>query len=349
MHPVTLKDVATRAGVSQPTASRVLNGSARRPAEDVVAAVQAAAAELGYVPNAQAQALARSQTGILGLVVHDIADPYFAAIAAGVQHVAAEQDRMTMLASTLRDPARELDAVQTFVAHRADALLLAGSRRRDDPAHEAALQTVLQRYRETGGQIATIGQPIAGTHGVIPENRSGARALAGALLAAGHTRYVILSGPPGLATAADRTAGFQEGLAAGGAAAPEIVPGEFTRDGGYDAALRAHTQLDLRAETTCLFAANDVMAIGAMAALREAGLTVPDDVGVAGFDDIQTLRDHHPGLTTVRLPLSQMGDRAAHLVLSPRAEPTGAATEPGEPIVEHLGGQVLLRESTSMF
>src|SRR5690349_15573756 len=90
---VTLTDVARHAGVSQPTASRVLNGSSRKPAPDVVDAVRKAAAELGYIPNAQAQALARSSTGLLGLIVHDIADPYFSTIVSGVQESASAQHR----------------------------------------------------------------------------------------------------------------------------------------------------------------------------------------------------------------------------------------------------------------
>lgn len=343
MYAVTLKDVAQRAGVSQPTASRVLNGSERKPAEQVVDAVRNAAAELGYVPNAQAQALARSQTGILGLVVHDIADPYFATIAASAQQIAAEQDRMTMLAATQREPGRELDAVQTFVAHRADAILLAGTRRTDDPDHMTHLQATLGRYLETGGRVAAVGQPIPQAHAVVPDNHGGAQALASALLEAGRREFVILSGPPELITAADRTAGFRAGLAEQGVHPIEVSCGEFTRDGGFEAAQRVDDALELSSRNVCLFAVNDVMAIGAMAALRERGLEIPAQVGVAGFDDIQTLRDHHPGLTTVRLPLSAMGERAAELALSGDSDPTD-----NEPVVEHVGGEVRLRESTAL-
>src|SRR4051812_35814830 len=128
MSAVTLSDVARRAGVSQPTASRVLNGSTRKPAAHVVEAVRKAAAELGYIPNAQAQALARSATGLLGLLVHDIADPYFSAIASGVQRAAAGQQRQVLLSGTPRRPAQELAAGAAVVAPRTDAVLLGGSR-----------------------------------------------------------------------------------------------------------------------------------------------------------------------------------------------------------------------------
>ena len=128
MYAVTLTDVARRARVSQPTASRVLNGSTRKPAPHVVEAVRKAAEELGYIPNAQAQALARATTGLLGLLVHDIADPYFSAIASGVQRAAAGQQRQVMLAVTSRSPGLELAGVESFVAHRTDAIIMVGSR-----------------------------------------------------------------------------------------------------------------------------------------------------------------------------------------------------------------------------
>ena len=122
---VTLSDVARHAGVSQATASRVLNGSARVPGEDVANRVRAAAAELGYVPNAQAQALARRTSGLLGLVVHDIADPYFSTIALGVQRAARARGMQTLLASTERDPEAEREAVAQ--QHPLDALVAGGA------------------------------------------------------------------------------------------------------------------------------------------------------------------------------------------------------------------------------
>jgi LacI family transcriptional regulator len=136
-------------------------------------------------------------------------------------------------------------------------------------------------------------------------------------------------------TAADRTAGFLDALAEQNVHPLAVIPGEFTRDGGFKAAC----QLLQTGNPTpmCIFAVNDVMALGAMAALREAGLEVPRDAYVAGFDDIPTLRDHHPGLTTVRLPLYAMGQRAAELAL------TGPTSEA---IVEHVQGDVILRDST---
>src|SRR5262249_46915656 len=152
--------------------------------------------------------------------------------------------------------------------------------------------------------------------------RAGAKALAVALAKLGHRRFVVLGGPEELLTSRDRVAGFRAGLTESGGGLPDksIRYGEFTRDGGYDTA----TELLARGpDGRCVFAVNDVMALGAMAAMRAAGVRVPDDVSVAGFDDIPTLRDVSPTLTTVRLPLEEMGARAAHMALSdhPTDEP----------------------------
>lgn len=340
MAAVTLQDVALRAGVSLATASRVLNGSARTPRADVSERVQQAALELGYVANAQAQALAKASTQLLGLVVHDIADPYFSSIARGVQTSARRKGRHVLLATTDRDPEVELQTVRAFAAHRTDVIILAGSRWAD--VDDSPVRDQLDRYRANGGKVAVIGQPIPGASTVVLENRAGAADLATALVAEGHRRFAVLSGPETLVTARDRTEGFIDTLGRHGVTSVEVVPGEFTRDGGFDAAQRLVEQLALTpgsGRPVCVFAVNDVMAIGAIAALRAAGLQVPDDVQVAGFDDIPTLRDSVPALSTVRLPLTELGERAVELALTA----TGDA-----PTEVSAFGEVVLRESTRL-
>ena len=187
MAAVTLTDVAVRAGVSQPTASRVLNGSLRKPAPHVVDAVRRAAEELGYVPNAQAQALARSTTGLLGLVVHDISDPYFSAIASGVQRAAAARDRQMMLTATLLSPAQEVGCGRGLhlAPHRRDhhGRFALDDRRGREAAER--LDTDLARYTGNGGRVAVVGQAIPHAHAVIPDNRGGAAALANGLVGPG--------------------------------------------------------------------------------------------------------------------------------------------------------------------
>jgi LacI family transcriptional regulator len=309
---VTLDDVARLAGVSMATASRVLSKSPRVVRPELRDKVLAAAARLSYTPNPHARALARSASDLVGLVVHDIADPYFSSIAAGVTRVAEEQGAMVLLGTTLREAEREIEYVAMLRAQRARAVILVGSRTTDTETTER------------------LGVPT-----VQPDNRAGARRLARALVELGHRRFAVLGGPPALLTARDRLEGFREGLEEAGGTAEDVIEGAFTRDGGYSSALDL---LGRDTSATCVFAVNDVMAVGAMAALRERGVAVPDDMSLAGFDDIATLRDTVPALTTVRLPLEEMGEQAARLTLVPDPEPgPGPLSVPGE---------VILRAST---
>jgi LacI family transcriptional regulator len=340
MAAVTLQDVAAHAGVSQATASRVLNGSSRVPGEGVADRVRTAARELGYVPNAQAQALARASTGLLGLVVHDIADPYFSSIARGVQAASRTARKQVLLASTDRDFDIEREAVSTFIAHRADAIILAGSRQSGHLDRD--LETEFGRYRTNGGRVVMIGQPLAFGSAVEPENHFVSGELAVALATAGHRDFAVIGGPANIRTSVDRRNGFVEALGRLGLTPLVEVSGDFTRDGGHAAARRLAAALQLTpggaTPPVCVFAVTDVMAIGAIAAWRELGLSVPGDVGIAGFDDIPTLRDHTPSLSTVALPLETIGARAVELAL--RAD--------ADDLRERITGQVVLRDSTRL-
>jgi LacI family transcriptional regulator len=336
MAAVTLTHVATRAGVSLATASRVLNGSERQPAEAIAEKVRAAAEELGYVPNAQAQALARSTTGLVGLVVHDIADPYFSTITKGAQRAARELRSNLLLAAAERDEDAERAAVSAFVSYRADAVILAGSRRRQ-PDPQLAAQ--LGRYVDNGGRVLTLGRStIPSARFLDLGNRRGAGRLVAELASRGLTRFAVLAGPPDLNTVRDRVAGFRDGLRKAGLAPLAVVEGDFTSAGGHAAAVECWRQVAGTArdgvQPLCLLAANDVMALGAMTAMRSLGLSVPHDVQVAGFDDIPTLRDHAPSLTTYRLPLEEIGELAVQRALAPDVDPG-----------TRIHGEVVVRES----
>ena len=341
MAAVKLTEVARRAGVSLATASRVLNGSDRSPAEGIAERVRVAAEELGYVPNAQAQALARSATGLVGLVVHDIADPYFSTITKGAQRAALKDGRQLLLAAAERDETAERTAVSAFVSYRADAIILAGSRR-VDPDQQLAAQ--LGRYIDHGGRVLTVGKStIPGASFIDVGNRRGARRLAAELIARGLTQFAILSGPLDLNTVRDRVEGYRDALSRARLSPVAVVEEDFTSAGGYAAALRCLQEIDagragrqarLSAAPLCLLAANDVMALGAMTALRSLGLSIPRDVQIAGFDDIPNLRDHAPGLTTYRLPLESIGEQAVVVAL---AAHTIAR--------ERMHGEVVIRES----
>jgi len=336
-HKVTLQDVADRAGVSLSTASRVVNEGSRRVGGQLADRVHRAVADLGYTANLQARAVATGQSTMVGVVVHDIADPYFSSIAAGLIEVADTRRLLVCMSSTSATETAEREYVALMRAQRARAVILIGSRTDDLPAREA-LRAEIAAFTRSGGRAVAVGQDLLGVDTIRPENAAGAQALARALVALGHRRFAVLAGPRGLLTARDRLDGFRAGLAEWNMPLEDaqVVYGAFTRDGGYQAmsaVLAAPGPLP-----DCVFAVTDVMAMGALARLRAGRLQVPADIALAGYDDILTLRDVHPPLTTVRLPLRQMGQMAADLILAEDHE--------HQPRVVPVPGEVILRDST---
>lgn len=354
---VTLQDVADQAGVSLTTASRVVNArvandGSRRVGKPLADRVHKAVADLGYTANLQARAVATGQSTMIGVALRDIADPYFSSIAAGLIEVATASGHLVCMTSTAASEDAEREYVALMRAQRARAVVLIGSRS-DDTAARDALRAELAAFTRSGGRAACVGQDLLGVDTVLPENKAGAEALGRALVALGHRRFAVLAGPRTLLTAQDRTEGFRDGLRAASRSLgsvplhtvpPKTVPpepvrvvhGDLSRDGGYAAMSEV---LAMGAPLPdCVFAVSDVMAVGALARLRAAGLNVPGDLALAGFDDIPTLRDVYPPLTTVRLPLTRFGETAARLVLSGDA--------PQQPRVVPVPGEVVLREST---
>jgi LacI family transcriptional regulator len=335
---ITLQDVADRAGVSLTTASWVVSDGPRKVGQQMISRVHQAVAELGYTANLQARAVATGQSSTVGVVVHDIADPYFSTIAAGLMEVADARQLLVCLSSTSAGEPGELEYVSLMRAQRARAVILVGSRS-DDVAAREALRGEIGAFQRAGGRAVCIGQDLLGVDTIMPENAAGAHSLAQALVAQGHRSFAVLAGPRGLLTARERLAGFASGLQAWSVSLDErdVIYGAFTRDGGYEAmstVLAGGGPLP-----DCVFAVTDVMAVGALARLRAEGLAVPADIAVAGFDDIVTLRDVYPPLTTVRLPLKTMGEMAANLVLGD----AGA----DRPRIIPVPGEVVLRESTT--
>ncbi|HKT02138.1 MAG TPA: LacI family DNA-binding transcriptional regulator [Rugosimonospora sp.] len=310
--PATLHDVARAAGVSVSTASRALNGSSRTVTGDYLSRVRAAAARLNYAPHLSAQAIARGSTRTAALVVSDIADPYFSSIAAGVLHRAEAADLTVTMAITDRSPERELQIVRTLRGQRPHTIILAGSRS-EETGTRAALVRELTAYRRAGGRVVLISQPELPFPTVSIDNAGGARDLALALVDRGYRRFAIIHGPDALRTSRDRVDGFLAGLPAG-APPPLTLETAFTREGGYHAATRLAKRR--RGDVELAFAVNDVMAIGAMSALRDTGVAPGTGIAVAGFDDITQARDVTPPLTSVAVPLQEIGGYAMDLALS---------------------------------
>jgi LacI family transcriptional regulator len=327
----TLADVARRAGVSTATASRIINGSSKPVADTLRERVLEAVAALQYVPNAHAQMLARSHRSAVGVIVHDVSDPYFAEITRGLQRVASAHGRLVIICNSFRVPERELEYLELLHAHQVAAIVVAGSGYLDEDASDR-LDARMRAYEATGGRIAVVGRHGRTGDAVLPDNEEGGFLAADHLYALGHTEVGVIAGPAGLTTTADRLAGLQRAARTHKRRLPKrrIVHADFTRDGGFGAAaamLGAHPSL------TAIIALNDSMAVGTLAALRAAGR----ELAVVGFDDMPIARDVTPSLTSVRLPLTEMGERAMELALG----------EPGDgPRAERVGAELIPRDSS---
>lgn len=313
-HLATLYDVAREAGVSLATASRALNGSTRKVNDAYRARVLAAAVKLGYSTNLSAQAVARGDSRTVALLVSDIADPYFSSIAAGVIKASEAQGLTVTMTVTNRDPAKEIAHVKMLRGQRPRVIILAGSRFSDDDQRDT-LVAELEAYSAAGGRVVLISQRELPFDAVQIDNRQGARLLAEELVGLGYRRFAVLAGPKRLLTARHRLESFRKELRRAGIelAKGSVIFGGFTRDDAYASTLEF---IDRGlGDTELIFAVNDVMAIGAMAALRERKIPVPKTVAVAGYDDIPIAQDVYPALTTVHVPLESAGADAVALAL----------------------------------
>ncbi|WP_394840601.1 LacI family DNA-binding transcriptional regulator [Pendulispora brunnea] len=331
----TIADVARMAGVSVATASRTVNRT-RPVAAHLRAKVLAAARQLGYSPNPHARALAQAHDTTVGVIVHDVSDPYFSEIVRGILQATSDDGQMVLIGNTYRDRERELAYMAAFRARRTSALILAGSGMEDREFGAKMTRQILD-FEAGGGRAALIGRHYAPGDAVLADNLGGARSLAVHLAELGHRVIGVISGPAGLTTTNDRLVGFRAGLAEMGLSLPDehvAVGGDFTRDAGFSGAMELLKRVR---RMTAIFAMNDVIAVGTLTALRERGLRVPEDVSVCGFNDIPLASDLWPPLTTVQVPMFEMGKRALALARMPRA---------AEIRVEHLPTRLVVRSST---
>ncbi|MBN1173699.1 MAG: LacI family DNA-binding transcriptional regulator [Micromonosporaceae bacterium] len=310
---VTLADVARRARVSPATASRVINGSAKRVTNELKERVLRAVQELRYVPNAHAQQLARSQRSAVGVIVHDVSDPYFAEITRGLQRVATDHGRLLLICNSYGEPERELAYVELLRSQQVHAMVLAGSGYHD-AGFTRKINNQLEAYAKSGGRISVIGRHECTGSAVIPDNERGGYLACVRLYEIGHTKIGLIAGPKVLTTTTDRIAGIRRAAKEHGRTFPaqRIVHTDFSRDGG---AVATRQLMEDHPGMTAIVALNDSMAVGALNALRAEGLRVPEDMSVVGFDDMPVAEDVTPRLTTVRLPLIDMGIRAMMMTL----------------------------------
>jgi LacI family transcriptional regulator len=307
----SLRDVARTAGVSVSTASRVLSGSSHPVSEPTRRRVLEAAERLGFEPNRLARALATARSRTIGVVVHDVSDPYYAEIVRGLEDAAGSRDHALFVSSSDRDVDKELAVMRAFVANQVDAIVLVASAI-DDPRYLAEATAILDRFRALGGVVVTLSEHGYTAPRVGYGNREGTQLLVTHLLDLGHTRIGYITGPPYLMVTKARRSGYETAMTERGLRVdPELViAGDFTIEGGARAAEKL-----MAANPTAIVAANDMMAIGAIRYLLDQGSRVPDEVSVAGFDDIEFAAYAAVPLTTVHVPLGELGQVGGRLVL----------------------------------
>ena len=300
---VTMREVARQAGVSVATVSRVFNASGPVGATTRARILQTAG-RLRYVPNGTARNLTTSTTETVGVLLPDLYGDFYSEVIRGAEGAARAARYHTLLSSVHEGPDELTSALRTM-AGRVDGLVVMSP-------HVAA--DVLRANLPAGLPVVVLGGAVAGHGSVAIDDAAGAAAMTRHLAGLGHRRIALVAGPAANADAQARRAGYDRARAEGGLDAnPALVlDGSFTEASGY-AAVAAF--LDLEPRPTAVFAANDAMAIGALRALREAGLDVPGDVAVAGFDDVPVARYVTPALTSVHVPIDEMGARAVDAVL----------------------------------
>jgi DNA-binding LacI/PurR family transcriptional regulator len=311
----TLEEVAARAGVGRGTVSRVINGSPR-VSDATRAAVEAAVAELGYVPNTAARALAANRTDAIALVVPEpetrfFAEPYFSDMLKGVAAELSDTEMQLLLIFAGNDRERQRLA-QYLAAHRVDGVLLV-SVHADDPLPDLLAQLEIPAVI-SGPRSAAETLPS-----VDSDNYGGARQAVEHLLSRGRTRIAHITGRLDVYGAQRRIDGYRDALREAGLEANEnlIEAGDFTEEGGT----RAMAALLARVpDVDAVFAASDVTAAGARQALREAGRRIPDDVALVGYDDSAIARHMDPPLTSVRQPIAEMGRHMIDLLLTEIAD-----------------------------
>jgi len=297
-----LSDVARQAAVSPTTASRALDPDNHHPISDRTRArVLAAATRLGYRPNPMARALRTRRVPTIAIVVHDVSDPYFAEIVRGATAAASSKGFLTVVCSSDRDPATELRYVEMLCLSRVSGVIFAGGGL-EEARYRRRMAGYARSIADYGGAIVALAPRAERWPAELPNNRAGARLITEHLLKLGHRKIAMISGPSTVRTSGEREAGYLDAMKAAGAK-PVTVRADFTTTG----AAAAMARLLAGTPPTAVFVASDTMALGVLSELRRRDIQVPADLSVAGFDDIPGLEFIHPRLTTVRVPMAELG------------------------------------------
>jgi LacI family transcriptional regulator len=327
----TIKDVASAAGVSYTTVSHVVNGT-RPVSDEAKRKVEDAVRQLGYVPSAVARSLKQSETFTVGVLIPSSINPFFAELTRGIEDYCHGAGYCVFLCNSDDDPRRQRNYLRVLLEKRVDGLIVASA------GDTAALAEGLAR---TAIPLVVLDRPVPGVSAsqVSIDHETGAYLATRHLLDAGHRAIACVRGPKGLEVSEARLAGWSRALTEAGVK-PNIrwvVQGDFSSASGYRAGLKL-----LEAQrVSAVFACNDLMAIGVLRAAAERGVSVPEQLSVVGFDDIELGRYVYPALTTVGGSIRGLGETAAQVLIE--------AIRSDEPATRTVSvtPRLFLRESTA--
>ncbi|UXH80203.1 LacI family DNA-binding transcriptional regulator [Roseateles amylovorans] len=328
----TIKDVAALAGVSFTTVSHVLNNT-RPVSADARARVLAAVDEIGYFPSAVARSLRRSETKIVGVLVPNVRNPFFAELVVGVEECCRQAGYSVFLCNSDNDPKHQQAYMRTLLEKRIDGLLLSSA---------GDTEALAATFRHASVPVVTVDRLVPGARAdrVSVNNQLGALEAVRHLLSLGHRRIGCVSGPAEFEVTQERVSGWRTALQdAGIEPRPDwLVESDFSTAGGYEA---VKALLRRQPELTAVFTGNDLMAMGALRAAAELGLSVPRQLSVVGFDAIELGSYIYPAITSVGCSIRDLGREAGRALIE-RIE------NPQAPFKDlQLTPQLVLRESTA--
>ncbi|MEZ0167984.1 LacI family DNA-binding transcriptional regulator [Microvirga sp. TS319] len=302
----SLKDVAGAAGVSVATVSRMLNGTLELPAE-TKERIQSAIRDLNYQPNPHARRLSLGRSETIGLVVPDIANPFFAMLVAAVEEEADRRGLSVALNATLNRPGREIAYLQSIARNYIDGLIFLTNHPDDGQLAELINKT---------GRVVVVDEDVSGAKApkLFSDNEMGGHLAGGHLAEFGHMNVLFVGGPEAMVSTHRRFSGLERAIrgAFGAAAHLKSYKGDYTAGFGRQAARRFIAEM---CPSTAIFAGSDEIAVGLMEVFQAEGVRVPDDVSIVGFDDIGPLHLFAPPLTAIRQPVRALGQRALSLLL----------------------------------
>jgi len=312
---IYIVDVAKHAGVSIATVSRIINNLDYPVSEETKSKVLKAIEELSYRPNKAAQGLRKSSNEIIGLIVRDISDSYFGLVAKGVSDRASELGFLSFVCNTGRNPEDELRYHDLLWQYRVKGIILAGGGL-DQAKYKKKLSQQLERHERFGLNIVTLAPQGIDIPYVMIDNVAAGRKVVEYLIERGHKKIGIIGGPKKVLTTIERMKGHKIALEAANIKLPDeyITYCDFSQKGGYEAC-----KYDLLAKVkdiTAICCQNDNIAIGAMTAIKELGLKVPDDISIIGIGDLTESDYADPPLTTLSIPFYELGRMAVDVIVS---------------------------------